>query len=148
VRSDYGADIAHQVARRLVMPPQRDGGQRQYIPAPINDTPACGLTPTLEWMQRRLAEPLTVDVLAKRSGMSPRTFARRFRDATGTTPHHWLTHQRLLAAQRRLETSRDSIDAIAEAVGLQTAATLRHHFALTLSTTPTAYRRRFSKVTR
>jgi AraC family transcriptional regulator, transcriptional activator FtrA len=148
VRSDYGADVAHQVARRLVMPPQRDGGQRQYIPAQIKETPTCGLTPTLEWMQRRLAEPLSVDVLARRSAMSPRTFARRFRDATGTTPHHWLTHQRVLAAQRRLETSDESIDAIAEAVGLQTAATLRHHFARTLCTTPTAYRRRFSKVMR
>jgi AraC family transcriptional regulator, transcriptional activator FtrA len=148
VRTDYGADIAHQVARRLVMPPQRDGGQRQYIPAQIKETPTCGLTPTLEWMQRRLADPLSVDVLARRSAMSPRTFARRFRDATGTTPHHWLTHQRVLAAQRRLEASDESIDAIAEAVGLQTAATLRHHFARTLCTTPTAYRRRFSKVMR
>ncbi len=148
VRSDYGADIAHQVARRLVMPPQRDGGQRQYVPSQMKQAPSCGLTPTLEWMQRRLADPLTVEELAARAAMSPRTFARRFRDATGTTPHHWLTYQRLLAAQRRLETTDESIDEIAESVGLQTAATLRHHFSRTLSTTPTAYRRRFSRVAR
>jgi transcriptional regulator GlxA family with amidase domain len=130
------------------MPPQRDGGQRQYIPAQMKEAPACSLTPTLEWMQQRLAEPLSVAHLARRSAMAPRTFARRFREATGTTPHHWLTHQRVLAAQRRLETSDESIDAIAEAVGLQTAATLRHHFSRTLSTTPTAYRRRFSRLSR
>jgi len=149
VRSDYGAEIAHQVARRLVMPPQRDGGQAQYIPAAVRTkTPACGLTPTLEWMQRRLADPLPVTSLAERAAMSPRTFARRFREATGTTPHRWLVHQRIIAAQRLLETTGDSIDGIAEAVGLQTAATLRHHFTRTLSTTPTAYRHRFSKLVR
>ena len=75
--------------------------------------------------------------------MSARTFARRFREQAGTTPHQWLTHQRLFAAQRRLETSEESIDQVAEAVGLQTAATLRQHFSRTLGTTPTAYRRRF-----
>jgi transcriptional regulator GlxA family with amidase domain len=76
--------------------------------------------------------------------MSPRTFARRFREETGTTPHQWLTHQRLLAAQRRLEAGAESIDAVAEAVGMQTAATLRLHFRRSLGTSPTAYRRRFS----
>jgi transcriptional regulator GlxA family with amidase domain len=75
--------------------------------------------------------------------MSPRTFARRFREQTGTTPHQWLIHQRLLAAQRPLETSEENIDRIAEAVGLETAATLRLHFSRALGTTPTAYRRRF-----
>jgi AraC family transcriptional activator FtrA len=147
VRSDHGAEIAHQVARRLIMPPQRDGGQAQYIPTAARAaTPQCGLTPTLEWMQRRLADPLRVEDLARRAAMSPRTFARRFRDATGTTPHQWLIHQRILAAQRLLETTPDSIDGVAEAVGLQTAATLRQHFLRALSTTPTAYRRRFSRV--
>lgn len=146
VRTDYGAEIAHQVARRLVMPPQRDGGQAQYIPAQIETAPPCDLTPTLEWMQRRLADALPVERLARHAAMSPRTFARRFRGATGTTPHQWLTHQRVLAAQRLLETTGDSIDAIADAVGLQTAANLRHHFMRALGTTPTAYRRRFSRV--
>jgi transcriptional regulator GlxA family with amidase domain len=98
----------------------------------------------LEWAQRQLREPLSVDRLAERAAMSPRTFARRFRAETGTTPHQWLTHQRLLAAQRRLETTRESVDEIAQAVGLQTAATLRLHFRRSLRTTPTAYRYRFA----
>jgi transcriptional regulator GlxA family with amidase domain len=82
--------------------------------------------------------------LAQKAAMSPRTFARRFREETGTTPHQWLIHQRLLAAQRRLEKTDESVDQIAEEVGLQTAATLRQHFSRALRTTPTAYRRRFS----
>jgi AraC family transcriptional activator FtrA len=144
VRRDYGAEIANQVARRLIVPPQRDGGQSQYIPAPVRAETGGGLARVLDWAQRRLGEPLTVDTLARRATMSARTFARRFREETGTTPHQWLTHQRLLAAQRRLETSAASVDEIAEAVGLQTAATLRLHFRRSLRTTPTAYRRRFS----
>ncbi|MPZ16291.1 MAG: transcriptional regulator FtrA [Luteitalea sp.] len=144
VRRDYGAEVANQVARRLIVPPQRDGGQSQYIPAPLRTEATNGLAPVLEWAQSRLAEPLSVDTLARRAAMSSRTFARRFKAETGTTPHQWLTHQRLLAAQRRLETSPESVDDIAEAVGLQTAATLRLHFRRSLRTTPTAYRRRFS----
>jgi AraC family transcriptional activator FtrA len=146
IRRDFGADIANRVARRLVMPPQREGGQSQYIPAPIRRDDGHGLAPVLDWAQRRLQEPLTVDRLADRARMSGRTFARRFREETGTTPHQWITHQRLLAAQHRLETTDESIDAIADAVGLRTAATLRMHFRDMLGTTPTAYRRRFSTV--
>jgi AraC family transcriptional activator FtrA len=144
VRRDYGAHIANQVARRLIVSPQRDGGQSQFIPTAIPSNPQLGLAPVLAWAQRRLAEPLSVDALAGRAAMSPRTFARRFREQTGTTPHQWLTHQRLLLAQRRLETTTESVDAIAEAVGLQTAASLRMHFRRSLRTTPTAFRRRFS----
>jgi transcriptional regulator GlxA family with amidase domain len=98
----------------------------------------------LQWAQSHLGQALSVEDLARHAAMSPRTFARQFRQQTGTTPHQWLTHQRLLAAQMRLEKTDDGIDAIAEAVGLQTAATLRQHFSRTLATTPTAYRRRFS----
>jgi len=141
VRKDFGADIANRVARRLIVPPQRDGGQSQYIPAPVRADATHGLSSVLDWAQRQLREPLSVERMAKRAAMSPRTFARRFRAETGTTPHQWLTHQRLLAAQRRLETTRESIDEIADAVGLQTAATLRLHFRRSLRTTPTAYRR-------
>jgi AraC family transcriptional regulator, transcriptional activator FtrA len=144
VRQDYGAEIANRVARRMIVPPLRDGGQSQYVPAPARATPGHSLSPVLEWARRRLSDPLPVDALASRAGMSPRTFARRFREETGTTPHQWLTHQRLLAAQRRLETTSDSVDEIAMAVGFQTAATLQLHFRRALRTTPTAYRRRFS----
>lgn len=145
VRSDYGAQIAHLVARRLVMSPQRDGGQAQYVPVHLKAAPRCTLTPTLDWMQSRIADRLSVVEVARHAGMSTRTFARRFGEATGTTPHQWLTHQRVFAAQRLLESTDRSIDSVAEAVGLQTGATLRHHFARELSTTPTAYRRRFSR---
>ncbi|MGB8775538.1 MAG: helix-turn-helix domain-containing protein, partial [Terriglobales bacterium] len=100
--------------------------------------------PVLEWAQRKMGRPLTVNELASRASMSPRTFARRFGQETGTTPHKWLTYQRLLSAQRQLETTAASIDGIAESVGMGTAATLRQHFRQILGTSPGAYRRRFS----
>jgi AraC family transcriptional activator FtrA len=144
VRRDYGAEIANRVARRLVMPPHRDGGQAQYVQDPIGNVTSGGIAPVLQWAQSNLHVALRVEDLARKAAMSPRTFARQFRQQTGTTPHQWLVHQRLLVAQRRLEKTDEAIDQIAEAVGLATAATLRLHFSRTLGTTPTAYRRRFS----
>jgi len=144
VRRDHGAEIVNQVARRLVMPPHRDGGQSQYIPAPTRNDTTGSLAPLLQWAQGRLGENLAVERLARRAAMSPRTFARRFRAETGTTPLKWLTHQRLLAAQRLLEASPGSIEEVAATVGLRTAASLRLHFRRALRTTPTGYRRRFS----
>jgi AraC family transcriptional activator FtrA len=144
VRRDYGAEIANRVARRLVMPPHREGGQAQYVQETIRGDAGGGLAPVLDWVQAHLREALMVEDLARRAAMSPRTFARRFREQTGTTPHQWLMHQRLLAAQRLLEKTGDAIGQIAEAVGLQTAATLRQQFGRVLGTTPAAYRRRFS----
>ena len=145
VRRDHGAEIANQVARRLVVPPQREGGQSQYVPVPVAAESTGGLAAVLEWAQARLNEDLSVERWARRAALSPRTFARRFCAETGTTPHRWLVHKRVLAAQRLLETSDASIDQVAEGVGLQTAATLRLHFRRALRTTPTAYRRRFSR---
>ena len=144
VRRDYGAEIANQVARRMVVPPHREGGQAQYVREPIPPAPAAGLAPVMEWAVARLRASLTVEELARRANMSPRTFARHFVDETGTTPHRWLTRQRLIAAQRRLETTDDGIERVAEAAGFDTAETLRHHFRSAFGTTPTAYRRRFS----
>lgn len=144
VRRDFGAAIANAVARRMVTPPHRDGGQAQFVPDPIRRDPSAGLAPVLLWAQNHLARPLRVQELAKRAAMSPRTFARQFLRQNGTTPHQWLIHQRLLAAQRMLENTADSVDRVAEAVGLETAATLRLHFSRVLGTTPTAYRKRFS----
>jgi AraC family transcriptional regulator, transcriptional activator FtrA len=141
VRRDYGAEIANRVARRLIMPPQRDGGQSQYIPAPVAAHPDRGLAAVLEWAMRGLNQPLSVDALARRAGMSPRTFARRFRAETGTTPHLWLIHQRSAPSRDDERVGRDQV---AANVGLQTAATLRVHFRRIIGTTPTAYRRRFS----
>ncbi|HUK33468.1 MAG TPA: transcriptional regulator FtrA [Vicinamibacterales bacterium] len=144
IRKDFGARIANQVARRLVVPPHRDGGQAQFIPSPVPQDSTRGLASLTEWVQTNLHRRLTVDVLAKQARMSPRSFARRFRDELGTTPHRWIAHQRLLAAQHRLETGDESIDRVAEAIGLQTAATLRQHFQQRLGTSPSAYRRRFT----
>jgi AraC family transcriptional activator FtrA len=144
VRRDYGADIANVVARRLVVAPHREGGQAQYVPCPIRTESEGGLSRLLEWAQKHIDEPLSVDEMARKALMSARTFARRFREETGTTPHQWLTHQRLLYAQRLLETTNNSMDEIAEAVGFGTATTLRQHFTRLRRTTPTAYRRRFS----
>lgn len=144
VRTDHGAEIANQVARRLVVPPHRDGGQAQYVRDPVRKQDVTGLASTLEWALGRLRHGLTVADLAKRAGMSIRTFARRFVDEAGTTPHRWLTHQRLIAAQRRLEMSHDSIDQIAEAVGFETPETLRFHFRRELGVSPMSYRKRFS----
>jgi AraC family transcriptional activator FtrA len=145
VRQDYGAEVANQVARRLVVPPQREGGQLQYVPLPVPAQPTGGFGRMLERVQRSLDEDLSVDRLAQWAAMSPRSFARRFLEETGTTPHRWLTHQRMLSAQQRLETTSESIERVAHAVGLGTAATLRLHFRRALRTTPTAYRRRFGR---
>jgi AraC family transcriptional regulator, transcriptional activator FtrA len=145
VRRDYGAEKANQVARRLVMSPHRDGGQAQFAGEPAVKPRLGGMAPVLDWAIARLDRPLGIDLLSKQANMSARTLARRFLQETGTTPHRWLTHQRLLAALRRLETTDDSIDAVAAAVGFETAMTFRHHFRRAYGTTPTAYRRRFSE---
>jgi AraC-like DNA-binding protein len=103
-----------------------------------------GLARLMDWAQKEIQHPLSVEDLARQALMSPRTFARRFIQETGTTPHRWLTCQRVLNAQRMLEITDDSIDVIAERVGFGTAATLRLHFRKLLDTSPLAYRRRFS----
>lgn len=145
VRQDYGADIANQVARRLVVSPHREGGQAQFVPAPVRAEMSRGLGPVLEWARAHLGEDLSVARLSRRAALSTRTFARRFREETGTTPHRWLSHQRLLAAQHELEVGTQSIERVAEAVGFGTAATLQLAFRRALKTTPTAYRRRFRR---
>jgi len=144
VRRDYGAEIANEIARRLVMPPHREGGQAQYVRDPIRSATAGGLAPLMQWAESHLDKALRIEDLAQRALMSPRTFARRFREQTGTTPHQWLMHQRLLLAQRRLEKTSETIEQVAGAAGLQTAATLRQYFSRVLGTTPSAYRRQFS----
>jgi transcriptional regulator GlxA family with amidase domain len=144
VERDYGAEIAARVARDLVVPLYRSGGQAQYIEAPIY-LPDNGdlFADTMEWLRTHLAEPVTVADLADRSAMSPRTFARRFLASTGTTPLAWLTRERLRFAQRLLETSDVAVDLVAHESGFGSPDNLRKHFARTLRTTPQAYRRTF-----
>ena len=147
VRLDHGADVANAVARRMVVPPHRDGGQAQFVeapmPAPIEGDSLAGL---FGWMLEHLHEPLSVEQLAGRAAMSPRSFARRFRAVTGTTPHQWLLAQRVLLAQRLLETTDEPIERIASRCGFSSAAGLRVHFQRGVSASPLAYRRAFRQV--
>jgi transcriptional regulator GlxA family with amidase domain len=147
IRRDHGAACADRVARHMVAPPHRDGGQAQFFRAPDDDAPTAPvpgtLEPTREWARRRLAEPLTVEAMASHANVSPRTFARRFREETGTTPLQWLLARRVLEARRLLEESDLPVEVVAEAAGFGNAASLRDHFRRATSTTPTAYRRTF-----
>ncbi|RGC70928.1 HTH-type transcriptional regulator CdhR [Micromonospora sp. MW-13] len=144
VRQEHGSAIATRLARRMVVPPHRDGGQSQYIEAPIPKAPeAPTLEPVLAWLMGHLDRPVTIDGLAARAGMTPRTFARRFRAETGTTPHDWLTNQRVLLARRLLEETGLSVEGVAGRAGFGDAAALRHHFTRRLGTTPHAYRATF-----
>ncbi len=144
IRRDFGAEVANSVARRLVVAPQRDGGQAQFIAAPSAPEEATSLAATMAWAIARLDEPLTVSMLAEHAAMSSRTFARRFRSETGSAPHQWVTQQRVLRAQELLESTGHSIETIAQSCGFGSAATLRHHFQQSVRTTPSRYRARFN----
>ena len=145
VRQDYGSEIATQLARQLVVPPQRDGGQAQYIDAPMPELDSSSMfADTVCWLQEHLDEPITIEDLAARSALSPRTFARRFAASTGTTPFQWLLRQRIQLAQRLLETTDLPIDWVAQKSGFSTAANLRKHFSRAVHTSPHAYRRTFA----
>ncbi|WP_329085462.1 helix-turn-helix domain-containing protein [Actinomadura citrea] len=143
VRTDQGARYAAHVARTMVMPPHREGGQLQYSapphPAQIDGT----LAPLLDWLAERLGEPVTIESMAAHARVSTRTLARRFADQLGTSPGQWLLTQRIAAAQDLLESSDLPLDAIARRVGLSSATNLRRRFLNTLGTTPGAYRRTF-----
>ena len=143
VRTELGASAANIVARRMVVPPQRDGGQSQFIQTPVPECHSDSFAKVTEWMLEHLDHDLTVDVLARKALMSPRTFARRFRAETGTTPNAWLNRQRLLRAQQLLEETSLTLEEIARETGFGAAAVMRHHFLKVLQTTPTAYRRLF-----
>jgi AraC family transcriptional regulator, transcriptional activator FtrA len=144
IRRSHGPAAATGIARRMVVPPQRDGGQAQFIRTPVAPVAADTLAGLLEWATEHLDEDLSVSRLAKRAAMSERTFARRFRDETGTTPHHWVTAQRIALAEQLLEAGAESMEEVARTCGFASADMLRHHFTRLRSTTPTAFRRTFS----
>lgn len=145
IRSDHGVAVGERVARHMVAPPHRDGGQAQFFAPPEAPLPAGdrSLEPTRRWAAERLGEPLDVPALARHAGVSPRTFARRFREETGTTPLQWLLSRRVLEARRLLEETDLPVEAVAWRSGFGTAASLREHFRRLTSTSPSAYRRSF-----
>ncbi|WP_449479127.1 helix-turn-helix domain-containing protein [Streptomyces abikoensis] len=143
VRRDLGAHVANQLARRLVVPAHRPGGQAQYVDLSVPAADDDSLAPVLQWAREHLDHPLSVDDLAARAGMSSRTFFRRLQAATGTTPLQWLLVQRLARAQSLLESTALPVERVSELSGLGTAANLRRHFTLHFGVTPTDYRRSF-----
>lgn len=146
VRRDYGMEAANRVARRLVIPPHRDGSQTQQLSRPVAQLrESQRLGQLFDFLHQHLALPHTVNALAGRVGMSQRTFLRRFQDATGTTPARWLLNERLLRAKDYLENSKASIESIAEQTGFGQAATLRHHFRQQYALSPARYRKQFAR---
>ncbi|WP_334141141.1 transcriptional regulator FtrA [Atlantibacter hermannii] len=145
VRRDFGQEATNSVARRLVVQPHRDGGQTQNIVRPVpvaRESKRLGLL--FDYLHQQLADNHTVASLASRAGMSPRTFLRRFQDATGTTPARWLLNERLMRARGMLEKTRLSLDSIAIQVGFGSSSTLRYHFQQHFSVSPAAYRKSFT----
>jgi transcriptional regulator GlxA family with amidase domain len=143
VRSDFGSDVANALARRLVVPPHRDGGQAQFIDTPMPRGDSDSLGPLLDWALARLDEPLTLDDLARHAHISTRTLVRRFQAATGTTPLQWLLMQRVRRAQHLLEATDEPVERVAGLAGFGTAANLRQHFTRSVGVAPMAYRRTF-----
>jgi len=144
LRQELGAEAANVIARRMVVAPQRDGGQAQFIVRPVPATAGRSLAAVADWALQNLDRDLTVDLLAARAHMSSRTFARRFKADYGTTPAAWLARQRIIQAQRLLERTEWGLDRIADECGFGSAAVLRQNFARVLGVTPTAYRARFA----
>ncbi|MEF2528865.1 MULTISPECIES: helix-turn-helix domain-containing protein [Streptomyces] len=143
VRLDHGAAAANALARRLVVPPQREGGQAQFVTTPLPEPGSHPLAALFPWALQRLDRPLTVEDLARRAAMSSRQLTRHFRAVAGTTPLQWLHTQRIRRAQALLETTDDTVDVIAAATGMGTATTLRRHFQRTVGVPPDTYRRTF-----
>jgi transcriptional regulator GlxA family with amidase domain len=154
IRTDFGAAAGARVARHMVAPPHRDGGQAQFVDhspravvpgmrGQLHESREGGLEPTRRWAAERLEQPLDVAAMARHAGVSPRTFARRFRAEAGTTPLQWLLARRVLEARRLLESSDLPVEDVAWRCGFGTAASLREHFRRATATTPTAYRRSF-----
>jgi transcriptional regulator GlxA family with amidase domain len=144
---DFGAEIANALARRMVVSPHRDGGQAQYIETPLaGDGYSDSFSHVLEWAQGHLDEELSIECLAHQAAMSPRSFARRFHATTGTTPYRWVLRQRVLLAQRLLETTDLAVDVIASRCGMGPPA-LREHFKRSVGVSPIHYRTTFRRET-
>lgn len=143
VRQDHGASIANVVARRLVVPPHRDGGQAQFVDRPMGEIGDSEVGTLMEWVRKNLDSEHSVPSLANKIGVSERTLDRRFHEQAGTTPMRWLAIERVAHAQELLETTTLGVEQVARKCGFGSAQLLRFHFRRVASTTPTAYRRRF-----
>lgn len=143
LRKDHGSHTANEVARHCVVPPWREGGQAQYIPRPVPEPSAGSTAATRAWAMRHLPEMLALSDLAAHAGMSVRTFSRRFRAESGTTPGQWLTRQRVDLARHFLETTDWPVDLVAQRAGIGTGASLRQHLQAAIGVSPQAYRRTF-----
>lgn len=148
VAADHGTTVAREVARRMVVPPHRDGSQAQFVQPPVRVPAGSELGGVLDWVREHLDEPLTVADLARRANMSPRTFARRFAEVTGISPLRWLVQQRIRLAQELLETTEEPVEWVARRVGFGSAATLRTHFQRTVAVPPQTYRHVFRRAHR
>ncbi|MFD0271004.1 GlxA family transcriptional regulator [Streptomyces sp. NPDC127106] len=143
VRSDHGAAVANDVARRTVVPPHRDGGQAQFIERPVPQPQVASTATARAWVLGRLHEPVRLADLARQEAMSVRTFTRRFREEAGTSPGEWITGQRVERARQLLEQTDLAMEQVAREVGFGTAQSLRKHVQAALGVSPTAYRRTF-----
>lgn len=146
IRQDFGSGVANKVARSLVAPPHRDGGQSQYVEAPVQERPGKSIAGVLDMAREQLDRPLTITCLADLAGMSERTFLRRFREGTGTTPLKWLRRERVFRAMNLLETTRLDTADIALQSGFASVETFRTAFREIAGTSPLAYRKRFEAV--
>ena len=144
VRRELGSVVATRIARRMVVPPQRDGGQRQYVESPLPPTECESMQPVLEHITENLEAVHTVPELARLAMMSERTFARRFVAETGTTPHRWIVQQRVLRARELLEETDLPVETVAVRSGFGSASLLRTHFQTVVGTSPQRYRREFA----
>ncbi|MQY05137.1 helix-turn-helix domain-containing protein [Actinomadura macrotermitis] len=144
VRKDHGARVANSVARRLVVPPHREGGQAQFVEAAVT-VPAAddAVARAMDWALAHLAEPVTVADLARAARLAPRTFIRHFNRQTGTSPLRWVITQRIMASLPLLEDGALPVEEIGAAVGFESPVTFRHHFTRAMRTSPSAYRRTF-----
>ncbi|GAA2629704.1 helix-turn-helix domain-containing protein [Actinomadura fulvescens] len=143
VRSDHGAALAARIGRQFATPPLREGGQRQFPELPTSGPVPDSLAPLLEWITARLDQPLTVEDIAARSGVSPRTLSRHFTRQLGVSPGRWLLERRIATTRALLEETDLPVETIAQRVGLSSAVNLRRRFYSALRTTPAAYRRSF-----
>ncbi len=145
VRRDFGSKVANTVARRLVMSPHRDGGQAQFVTAPVHERPGQAMSEVMDWARQRISQPISLTNLAGRAAMSERTFLRRFREASGLAPMAWLQRERMFRAQEILEASDLSLGDIADQCGYLSLETFRVSFKRLVGTSPAAYRARFQK---